>query len=315
MSLSRRSLLIGTAAGAALAVLKPSAVLAAGRSVPFDVADPIPSDQVRGTLGVNIKTAMNYGVYSDERALRNYLAELRLTHVRDAVFHSRQDQWSSLNTLARQGIRCNVVPGARPNGKGGTAERVVREIADNGADAVESIEGPNEWNLKKRKHWAKELRKHQRDLARAVRRSPEFSGVPVVAPALGRRRGYDELGDLRDVCDIGNIHLYSGGRTPTRYMDEQLQAVRAVSGGRPVFVTECGFHTALRYRGGHLPSSEWAAAVLMPRMLMEYVLRGVPRVFVYELFDQGARRLTTSRLSASYGPTEVASSISMRCAG
>ena len=290
-SLSRRSFLVGSLAAAVLAATSGTPTLAAGTTPNFTTTRAISTTTARRTLGVNIKTGANTGVYRDEARVRNLLSELRIEHVRDALFEGRRDQWQSLNALSSRGVRVNVVPGAKPDGTRGTTERIIREIADNCAGAVESIEGANEWNLKNRPQWAAELRTAQARLFRSVRSMPAMSAVPVLAPSLGRRTGHKELGDLHDVCDLGNVHLYSGGFSPTRYMEEQLSAATIVSGDNPVFVTECGYHTALRHQSGHFPTSEEAAATLMPRLLMEYVLRRVPRVFVYELLDQGTSQV------------------------
>jgi hypothetical protein len=282
--MSRRTLLKGAVAGAALGLLPAQGAWGAPS---FVTRRAVPAERVRTIMGVNTKTAANTGVYQDEASMRRVLAELRISHVRDALFLRRKDQWASYAALRSAGVRINTVLGARPDGTNGSLDVAVQELAAHAAPLVASVEGPNEWNLLGGATWAADLRSHQRRLYRLIKANPATEHLPVVAPSLGRREGHQQLGDLRDACDLGNIHLYAGGRSPSTFMDEQLDLIRFVSGNYPVYVTECGFHTAMGHTGPHFPSSEETASLLMPRLLMEWASRGVPRIFAYELLDQG----------------------------
>jgi hypothetical protein len=61
-----------------------------------------------------------------------------------------------------------------------------------------------------------------------------------------------------------------------------------VSGGRPIVVTETGFHNADRQPGRMPPVSEDVAAVYTLRTVLEHARLGVRRTYLYELFDSFA---------------------------
>lgn len=59
-----------------------------------------------------------------------------------------------------------------------------------------------------------------------------------------------------------------------------------VSGAKPVWATEAGFHTALRARTGQPPLSERVGAVYLERTFLEHFAMGVGRTYAYELVDE-----------------------------
>ena len=59
-----------------------------------------------------------------------------------------------------------------------------------------------------------------------------------------------------------------------------------ISGGKPVWATEAGFHNALRARSGQPPVSEATGAVYMLRTFLEHFRSGIARTYAYELVDE-----------------------------
>jgi len=152
--------------------------------------------------------------------------------------------------------------------------------------AVEAIEPANEWNLRGGVDWATELRRYQHAMYDGVRSRAALAGVKVLAPALGRRSGFTELGDLSAVADMGNYHLYPGGQVPTNRLDEQRANVRLVVGNKPQVITEMGYHNALNTAATHFPTSEKATAAYVPRLFLEHFVRGTKRAYLYQLRDE-----------------------------
>ncbi len=280
-ALARRSLLLGGAAAAGVALTAPRADAAA-----FTTRRARSSEHVRRTFGTNIKCGYDLAGYSDAGFVAGALDELGLLHVRDAVWKGRPDIWKAFNLLGSRGVKINVVMG-RPTFVGGTPEELVNDLSRNCAGSVTSFEGTNEWNLKRRPNWVNEVRMHQRRLYTAAKNSSTLGSIPVLGPSLGQRKDHERLGNMTDYLDRGNNHLYCGGRVPSRYIDQEIAKARTVSGSELVHFTESGYHNALNDPTTHLPTSEAATAVYMPRLLMEHAKRGVQRVYSYELIDQG----------------------------
>jgi len=243
------------------------------------------ADAVVDSYGINIKSSHTDGVYGNRPVVLKRLRELGVRHVRDRLFVRRPDQYQFIRDVAAAGIRFNLIAGD-PTYEGGTPEQLVDIAACEFPYAVETFEGGNEWNLRGGGDWVRELRQHQRRLFAAVQANSIMAKVPVLAPSLGLRKDREQLGDMTAMADLGNIHLYSGGRVPSTRVDQELELAAIVTGDKPVMVTEAGYHNALDTTSGHLPTGERAAGQYMPRLLFEYFQRGVPRVFSYQLLDQ-----------------------------
>lgn len=280
-ALSRRALLVGGAAATGVVLTAPRA-----NAATFVTRKARSAESVRRTFGTNVKCGYDLAGYDDAGFVAGALDELGVVNVRDAVWKGRPDIWRAFNTLGSRGVQVNVVMG-RPTFVGGTPEELVADLSRNCATSVKSFEGANEWNLKRRPNWVSELRTHQRRLYVAAKKSSTLGSIPVLGPALGQRKDRELLGDLSAYLDRGNNHLYAGGRVPSRYVDQEIDKARIVSGAKRVHFTESGYHNALNDPTTHLPTSEQATAVYMPRLLMEHAKRGVERVYSYELIDQG----------------------------
>ncbi len=242
-----------------------------------------PSDTVADGVGVNIHLLYGGTRYADFPAVRAALNDLGVRHVRDSLGNARKDQYAMTNTLAADGIRTNFTFDKTTDVAAIGAR--LDTVAANMAGAVESLEPPNEYNLSGSPTWAQDLRAYQPELYRQVRSRPALDGVKVLGPALARRQGYTEVGDLSAHLDAGNLHTYPGGFVPTRNMDSQIANQAAISGDKPVVVTEAGYHDALNTTLKHYATPEAIAGTYVPRLALEYHSRGV-RSYLYELFEQ-----------------------------
>ncbi len=249
---------------------------------------PMPADAVVDMVGINVHTASREH-YGDKARVTAALRELGVRHVRDRVYTNRPDQYDRLRALGAEGIGLNVIAGD-PTLAGGTPEAIVQTAVRELPGMVESYEGANEWNLKRRPNWAAELRAHQTRLYGAVRANPVHSRVPVMAPALGQREGREELGSLAGIADLGNNHLYMGGREPSWLVDQELTRERALKvPNKQVVVTEAGYHDAMVDPTTHFPTPQDVSADYLPRWVMEYAKRDAltHQVYLYQLMDEG----------------------------
>lgn len=152
-------------------------------------------------------------------------------------------------------------------------------------DAVTAVEGVNEWDNTGHPDWANELRAHQAALYAAVKAA--MPNMPVLAPALADASKASILGPVP--CDYGNAHAYPNG-APSSWLAAPHTAASSVSGGKPLVVTETGYTTALHDPDVvyHHPVTEVVAGGYMANLVTTHLDAGAQRVFVYELFDQGA---------------------------
>jgi hypothetical protein len=245
-----------------------------------------PADSLVDSFGVAIHLPYLTTPYADTARVKQALTDLGVRHVRDNLNLSVPQAFPAMREIASAGIRFNLIMG-RP-GSWQTPDKLVQAIATEfPSGVVESLEGANEYNLDENAvDWVLELRTHQQDLWNAANANPVTADLPVLAPALGMRTGFDQIADLGQYADYGNAHLYPGGRPPSNGIDELTQLESIVVPGKPVMYTETGYHNAMNTTAGHRPTPEGVVGSYAPRLLLEHYLRGTARMYSYELLDQ-----------------------------
>jgi hypothetical protein len=246
-------------------------------------------------VGVNTHVGFTDTAYANWPVVRDRLVELGVKHVRDGTYRAGTrlgDVVPRYNELARLGVRGNLLAGD-PLGRwgSGTIDEHLAWVKDNVAGFTESLEGPNEYDYVE-SDWAANLRAYQCEWARKIRGDEVLSAKTVIGPSPHVGKGFGlALGDLSDCMDRGNLHPYPGAYSPDRtgYGDLSvlLDYARSTSGTKPLWITESGYHNAVNCSGcGHVPASEKAAGVYVPRLFMENFRRGIQRTYSYELIDQ-----------------------------
>lgn len=243
-----------------------------------------PLSVLANTMGVCTVTSTTSGLWGQRDKVMWVLKSVGAKWIRSEIYTGNKGQVAWLNQLAANGIRTNMIM-QDPAMKNATPEQLVSLIASSMPNACHSMEGANEWNLEGGANWASELRTHQQRIFRAARGNAATRNKPVVGPALGMRKGYQEYGNQSAYMDWGNIHLYTGGFVPGYRSDEVIKEERRVCGSKPVIVTETGWHNASKYKGTHNYTPEDVAGVYAPRLILEYFIRNVPKVGIYELID------------------------------
>jgi len=211
--------------------------------------------------------------------------DLRLTQIRSRIYKGNTAQRDAMTTIARAGGALFTSNLGQP-GQAATPAAMVAWLETFPQGVVGMIEGNNEPNLQLGADWVKLTRQWMADLAAALKASKLawVRGLPLLAPALGKRTGYDQLGSL-PMCDYGNLHIYQGGGQADFRLDENLKDVAAVTGAKPVIVTETGYHNAMHNTSTHIATSEKAAGVYAPKVFLENALREVAGAYFYELTD------------------------------
>jgi hypothetical protein len=156
---------------------------------------------------------------------------------------------------------------------------------------------------------------HQQAIWQTARSHKQLDGVPIIGPSLhdteAARNGgahyrlLERIGVARYQDYLG-MHRYPGGGVPTNGLDGRLQYVYGAFGPQyPVWITEWGYHNALRTTSGHKPTSEEAAATYGPRGLLQFAERGMPLVRYEFLDDPDATQAAHESHFGLYGVNSV----------
>jgi hypothetical protein len=266
------------------AVCSPAPSVAAGAAT---VAKP--SESFVESIGVNVHTSYtDTPYYAQFETVKERLNELGIRHIRDGLVLGASAQRKKLNELAQAGVKSTLILGDPRNGLSGLDE-LVSDVETELPDAVDAVEGPNEWSTSGDSEWELHLIAYQERLYQDIKASASLSQLPVIGPSIVHG-DQQELGDVSAFLDYGNIHSYPEGNPPEYRMGLNVERAKYNSGSKPIMATETGYTNALNWTptgpGENKPISEEGAAVYMPRLFFEYFIRHIARTFSYELVDQ-----------------------------
>ncbi len=223
------------------------------------------------------------------------LRKLGVTHLRDGLYANESPEWRdwteryyrAVDLAGANGMRFDFGMG-RPGAQIGTIDQLVAAAAGRLRHAVEALEAPNEFDkYGGGRGWAARLAGYDQALYRKVKSVPSLRSLPFVGPSFSSVQASKLAGSQRSFMDFGNVHPYTGGRSPDpSHLKDELGRARAVSGRKPVWATEAGFHNALRARSGQPGVSERVAAVYLLRTFLEHFRSGISRTYAYELLDE-----------------------------
>ena len=261
--------------------------------------DNLPSVQARSaaefidTIGVNTHLHYQDRVYYQryEDLIKPKLLELGVRHVRDGVYTYEgvgpdTFYYQRLRELSAAGIRFNLITTFDTRYQTATDYTKLTDIVTWTDGAVVSFEGVNEPDLQGVPGWVALTRAAQKNLYTTL----SNAGAPVAVLGPSPVWEKDALGDVSSFLDYGSVHPYPGGKMPTGSEYEQsteavLSNATVNSDGKPIMITETGYHNALHSDSDHLPTSEAATAKYLPRLLLEHFNRGIVRTYLYEFID------------------------------
>lgn len=227
----------------------------------------------------------SYGQYQE--VIKPRLQELGIRHVRgDGPSVEDKLAQEKFNDLAKIGIKSSLIMDPRWIGDG--AEVV--ELSKSVINAIEGVEGPNEWDVQpdaeyQGENFPKAIRNYQGEIYSAIKADPDTAHLPVLSPSIAHPQNATQLG--RVDCDFGNMHSYSfspWGMPTGGLEDRWIPAANAVCGNKPIIVTETGYHNAVN-QSEQPGISEQAAGKYLLRLFLEYFNRGIERTYSYELLD------------------------------
>src|SRR5215208_404645 len=205
------------------------------------------------------------------------LRELGVHHIRDAAPTPTGALADGLREARAQGIYGTL-------GSGDPTADPARWVSDSLAvmgDHVAAFEAPNELDNNDDPDWPAKVRAYMPRLVAAAR--DQAPGTDVIGPSFVDPSSRTLV--PRDLPGLFNAHPYSGGLMPEPTLDQAVNEWHAWTRHGEAVFTESGFHNALSATLGQPPTSEEAAAVYIPRLLLTGFGAGVSRTFIYELVD------------------------------
>lgn len=274
----RRRLLGGLAAAGAVAAV--GLVLVAGREseAPQLRSGALSAEALADSIGVVVHFNYVDTAYGRRADVVASLRELGVRHIREGTPPRTGPLAAGLRAARAAGIGATLLPSD-------TERDPVAAVTDSIAvmgDQIDAFEGPNELDNVGDPAWVEKLSDYMPRFAAAVRE--HAPGVPVVGPSFVQPSSRLEV--PADLPGLYNAHPYAGGEPPEPALGAALREAGADELERGVLFTETGYHNALHATTGQPPTSEQAAAVYLPRLLVTAFGAGVRRTFVYELLDE-----------------------------
>jgi hypothetical protein len=279
-----------------MALAASGAVLgAASCSVDDDIsAMPArPAQELVDSVGMNVHFHFLQSAYANTDRVVAAIADLGVRHVRDRILQLGATR-RGFTALGDEHVTVQGICGTL--GDRETMAELMTEVVTTYDDPIAlfaAFEGINEPN-RQGVPWMAETRAKTRELY-LQRNAMGLARIPIASPALARvvphapqgmvRRQAQQLGDLSRYVDLGNIHVYPRMQTPGLGIAQAVSYQRLVTGDRPIICSEAGYFSAMNYQGGAFPTPSDVCAIYLPRLIMENWVRGIRRVYIYELLD------------------------------
>jgi hypothetical protein len=271
-------LLLGLAA--VLVVAGAGLLVAAGREskAPQLRGGQLSAEALVDSIGVVLHFNYVDTAYGRQAEVVSRLHELGVRHIREGMPPRDGPLASGLRAASAAGIGATLLPG---DPERDPAAGVADSLAVMG-DHIDAFEGPNELDNVGDPAWVEKLRGYMPRLEDAVRE--QAPGIPVVGPSFVQPASRLEV--PADLPGLYNAHPYPGGGPPEPALGDAVREAGGDELERGVLFTETGYHNALHATTGQPPTSEQAAAVYLPRLLVTAFGAGVRRTFMYELLDE-----------------------------
>jgi hypothetical protein len=281
-----------------MGALRPVAALClllAGFAAPSAHAvEPRSASTFHDSVGVSTHIVYYSTAYGNWPLLVDRARELGIRHLRDGSYANPEPQWRAWNEKYYRAVEYAADRGMRflfglgePGYEAGTLDQLIGVVGGRLRRAAEAVEMPNEYDkYVGGRHWASELASYGRELYLKVKANPALRSLPVVGPSIADPHGPRRVGNLSRWLDRGNIHPYTGGLSPNPlHLVAERARIAQISGDKPIWATEAGFHNAVNATTGMPPTSERAAAIYVLRTVLEHFKSGIRRTYLYELVD------------------------------
>ncbi|MBY5312064.1 calcium-binding protein [Rhizobium leguminosarum] len=247
------------------------------------MAQAVRINDIIRSFGIDTHIDYTDGKYSNVGEVVKALDYLGLDTVRDHAPNSASDPngQTHLGDAAEAGVQ--FVFSAQREVDPATVAQRLHAFVQAHPGSVVGIEGPNEVN-----NWPVSYHglsgqaaavTYQKDLSAAVNADPLLKNIPVLGFT-----GYT----VASASDYTTIHTYAkDGDQPFSWLSRESGVQRAADPGKPLAITETGYHTSLTAdtNGGWEGVSEATQAKLLLNTLMDGAALGSKQTFIYELLD------------------------------
>ncbi|MBY5640008.1 calcium-binding protein [Rhizobium leguminosarum] len=247
------------------------------------MAQAVRINDIIRSFGIDTHIDYTDGKYSNVGEVVKALDYVGLDTVRDHAPNSASDPngQTHLGDAAEAGVQF-VFSAQREVDPAAVAQRLHAFVQTHPGSVV-GIEGPNEVN-----NWPVSYHglsgqaaavAYQKDLSAAVNADPLLKNIPVLGFT-----GYT----VASASDYTTIHTYAkDGDQPYSWLSREADVQRAADPGKPLAITETGYHTSLTAdsNGGWEGVSEATQAKLLLNTLMDGAALGSKNTFIYELLD------------------------------
>ncbi|ACS56226.1 calcium-binding protein [Rhizobium leguminosarum] len=247
------------------------------------MAQAVRINDIIRSFGIDTHIDYTDGKYSNVGEVVKALDYLGLDTVRDHAPNSASDPngQTHLGDAAEAGVQ--FVFSAQREVDPATVAQRLHSFVQAHPGSVVGIEGPNEVN-----NWPVSYHglsgqaaalAYQKDLSADVNADPLLKNIPVLGFT-----GYT----VASASDYTTIHTYAkDGDQPYSWLSRESGVQRAADPGKPLAITETGYHTSLTAdtNGGWEGVSEATQAKLLLNTLMDGAALGSKQTFIYELLD------------------------------
>jgi hypothetical protein len=244
------------------------------------------ADSFVDSMGVNTHIGFLNTTYGNIGMIQTELIKSGIRHLRDSADNNSLTdgvyaRMASLSSAT--GVKFNLIFDPRSV----SVAQFDAQLASVGTAAVESIEGPNEYDISGDSNWPTVLPAYQPNLNAAVKgdSNPMIAAYPVVGFTVVNPSSYATLGNRESTWDFGNFHPYPGGNCPTcsgsNFTSNQSNLAE-INPTKPRRATETGYYTMPDANQG---ISLTAVGKYAPRIYFEYFNAGIKRTYLYEFAD------------------------------
>jgi hypothetical protein len=261
---------------------------------------PVSSESIADSVGINVHLHYTDTPYSNFPLIESLLRELHVRHIRDGLVDTTWGEfYKRHNALGALGIGCVYVTSPKQSDTllAAYPQRVRRDF--------EGYEAPNEYNNSGDSHWPETLQNFLPRLQRIANNTIGIAGrTLLIGPSLTQPDAFAKAAGLEHYFDYANLHNYFAGRNPGTpgwggggygSIAWNLDLAKRAWGAKPVMTTEIGYNTDASNKQG-VP--EDVQAKYMPRLILEQLMHGIRRTYIYELIDVGPK---VSKNDAAFG--------------
>lgn len=242
------------------------------------------ADSFADSVGVNahVGDATGSTYQTNPTLVQTEITRLGLRHLRDQFnsTYSSTGGYTKMAAIAANGTKFDLIADPRLMG---AASGVLAQISEAGASTVETVEGPNEYDLSGDQNWEATVTAYQASLYSTIAGAYPVLGFSIEAADTS---AFPAVGNQSANMDFGSMHSYSypgDDQAPlsvASHFASNVSNANIVASPKPLYATEYGYYTSTPPGVSQLAQGKY-----VPRAFLGYLAAGIKRSYVYELLD------------------------------